>query len=80
MSESPKVPASPFCLTSALTKLVLKILRWTGIPSLASQTASQTWRLIYSMLMILLTVLLVLTTSFFLYAAFYYAYMPAKVT
>ena len=66
-------------LTSALINLGLAILKWTGIPHLAFQTANQTWRMIYSLLMVLLTMLLVLTASFFLYATFYYAYMPAKV-
>ena len=79
MSKSEQVSAGPFCLSSALTNLVLKILRWTGIPHLASQTASQTGRLIHSLLLVLLTVMMVLTASFFLYATFYYAYMPAKV-
>jgi len=66
-------------LISALTNLAIKLIKWTGIPNLASQTASQTWSLVYYLLLALLTLLVVLTTSFFLYATFYYAYMPAKL-
>ena len=66
-------------LSAALINLALTIIRWTGIPNMAFQTASQTRRLIYSLVMVFMTMLLVITASFFLYATFYYAFMPAKV-
>eukprot|EP00092_Neocalanus_flemingeri_P013758 GFUD01014838.1.p1 GENE.GFUD01014838.1~~GFUD01014838.1.p1 ORF type:complete len:330 (+),score=89.62 GFUD01014838.1:81-992(+) len=70
-------------LGSAYANLIIRIFSWTGIPALASktasQTASQTRSLVHFLLLALLTLLVVLTTSFFLYATFYYAYMPAKL-
>ena len=68
-----------FSLSSALTRLVMHLLRLTGLPDLASQTAGHTWRMVHSLTRILVTMILILAISLFLYAAFYHAYMPAKV-
>ena len=79
MSESVRMTSGSFSLSSALTRLVINLLRLTGLPGLASQTAGHTWRVVYSVTKILVTIILILASSFFLYAAFYHAYMPAKV-
>ena len=79
MSESERSSSGSFCLSSALARLAVQVLRLTGLLNLASQTAGHTVRVVYNVSMVLVTMILVLAASLFLYAAFYHAYMPAKV-
>ena len=69
-------PVHPLTLDSTMTKLTSTVEK-TRVR--AASVAERTSRTVVSLLSTLLTFVLIVLTAFFLYATFYYSYMPQDI-